>query len=282
MLNRFDIAEITPPPVIELVILVIVLDRFPHFLGNFRAGPMSLMKTQEGVLGIRVVGDARDIELRVASFHVGPAVQLLAVHDSGVDKPLHVALDQGEVHGFSGGGENHRLQADDIGVPRINGAQEFQTSFDDRIVGLNAGIEKGQHNEAGLSARAHRGQAPVEFPITVVIFLVAQKLNAPLDGPAHAIHQRSGVVIGRLDRRRNAEREAAQTDSARSQKLPSSLRKKEILRGKPGFHGNAPNQTLPRTHCPPFPNPGQDLTSSRQQCEIACGFAFAWVPCFRR
>ena len=78
---------------------------------------------------------------------------------------------------------------------RLDLAQKLQATLDDRLVGFDAGVQKCQHDEAGFAAAIGGSQTPVNLPVSVVLFLIAQELDPTIDGSAYAVHEQFLVAV---------------------------------------------------------------------------------------
>src|SRR5207253_7785177 len=123
-------------------------------------------------------------------FFVGPAQAAVVPFGHGGDEPIDVALDAFTVLDPARFGKDHGLEADHVGVRRFDLAKVGQAAVDDFVVRLDlAGVEWSQHGQASPSSRYANAGFIHPIPVASTTLLVAQILNAILDGVAHLIDQ---------------------------------------------------------------------------------------------
>ncbi len=137
---------------------------------------MAGVQAEQRVLRVGIVREA------AGGLGIGPAFAQAVLLDHGLDQPIDVVLDACPILHLTRLGKDHGLQADDIGLRRLELAQGGQDSLNDRVVALDfTRIKQRQHRQTGPAAMC--------FPVASVAFLVAQELHAVLDGFMNLVDQ---------------------------------------------------------------------------------------------
>src|SRR5262249_41502570 len=156
--------------------------RLPDFAVDDGPALLAREQTEHGVLRVRAIGGA------VHARRVGMVDELPILEDAGLDEPADVLVDALAVDGLAGFGEDHRLQGTGIRVRRLHAAQELQTTLDHPVLWRDPGIQKGQQRQTRF-ATLKLGQRNRVFPTAIVTLLLAQELDALVNGPFDAINQ---------------------------------------------------------------------------------------------